>query len=399
MIDFRHVTSMADYALRLFDQIAEVNTHSFNNFRMRIGINIGPVVAGVIGARKPQYDIWGNAVNVASRMDSTGIIDHIQVTQEVYNILQPRGYSLTCRGSINVKGKGSMVTYFLNGTPDDNFQRNVDVVAPLPEPIQTIDHNLNSQYENSNLIEKEKEQHIERDKDREKEQQNLLYAKRKKSLCRQDDIVLSIGSGSFSNSVSPSPSNTSNINQQVIVDSTNNNNTNNTNNNNNNNIIVKLPMVTAVKLHQPSDLRNCCAMKYTEKNTLKDSIENLERLLKNDMNLSDLNTKTVTVYKTGNGELKELKRDNCIFEIKIDKPKTHHERTHTPLTTKTIQFKSNNGNLKDSIIKTSQSMYPIKTTAIENLLSFNSNSKSMNTLTNIGCSMKSVLEDITNVIE
>jgi adenylate cyclase 5 len=43
------------------------------------GINIGPVVAGVIGARKPQYDIWGNAVNVASRMDSTGVLDKIQV--------------------------------------------------------------------------------------------------------------------------------------------------------------------------------------------------------------------------------------------------------------------------------------------------------------------------------
>lgn len=105
---------MADYALQLFTKIEEVNTHSFNNFRIRVGINIGPVVAGVIGARKPQYDIWGNAVNVASRMDSTGILDKIQVTQEIYQILEPRGYKLTCRGTINVKGKGSMVTYFLN---------------------------------------------------------------------------------------------------------------------------------------------------------------------------------------------------------------------------------------------------------------------------------------------
>lgn len=79
-LHFKHVTAMADYALQLFHQIEEVNMHSFNNFRLRVGINIGPVVAGVIGARKPQYDIWGNAVNVASRMDSTGLLDHTQVS-------------------------------------------------------------------------------------------------------------------------------------------------------------------------------------------------------------------------------------------------------------------------------------------------------------------------------
>ncbi|XP_069365120.1 adenylate cyclase type 6 [Maniola hyperantus] len=112
---FRHVTAMADYALRLREQLQYVNEHSFNSFRIRIGINIGPVVAGVIGARKPQYDIWGNAVNVASRMDSTGLLDHIQVTQEVYDILSTRGYKLRCRGTVDVKGKGNMVTFFLDG--------------------------------------------------------------------------------------------------------------------------------------------------------------------------------------------------------------------------------------------------------------------------------------------
>jgi len=115
-IHFKHVTAMANFAFRLKDQLNYVNEHSFNNFQLRAGIGIGPVVAGVIGAKKPQYDIWGNAVNVASRMDSTGVVGKIQVTQEVAQILKTKGYLLTCRGAISVKGKGEMVTYFLEAT-------------------------------------------------------------------------------------------------------------------------------------------------------------------------------------------------------------------------------------------------------------------------------------------
>lgn len=77
------------------------------------GINVGPVVAGVIGARKPQYDIWGNTVNVASRMDSTGLPNHTQVTEEVYQALRAYPYEFQCRGKVKVKGKGDMTTYFL----------------------------------------------------------------------------------------------------------------------------------------------------------------------------------------------------------------------------------------------------------------------------------------------
>ncbi|KAG5668068.1 hypothetical protein PVAND_016024 [Polypedilum vanderplanki] len=117
-LEFSHVNAMIDYALELFQKVVNVNEHSFNNFRMRVGINIGTVVAGVIGSRKPQYDIWGNAVNVASRMDSTGVLDNIQVTEEVYDIVKDNlAYSFTCRGSINVKGKGTMTTYLMNGLP------------------------------------------------------------------------------------------------------------------------------------------------------------------------------------------------------------------------------------------------------------------------------------------
>ncbi|UYV66151.1 ADCY5, partial [Cordylochernes scorpioides] len=78
LVDFTHITRLADFALRLKEQLEHVNQHSFNSFKIRIGLSLGPVVAGVIGAKKPQYDIWGNAVNVASRMDSTGELDKIQ---------------------------------------------------------------------------------------------------------------------------------------------------------------------------------------------------------------------------------------------------------------------------------------------------------------------------------
>ncbi|XP_034445370.1 adenylate cyclase type 6-like [Hippoglossus hippoglossus] len=115
-----HITALADYAMRLREQMKYINEHSFNNFQMKIGLNIGPVVAGVIGARKPQYDIWGNTVNVASRMDSTGVPDRIQVTTDLHQVLSDKGYVLECRGVVKVKGKGEMTTYFLNDGPPNS---------------------------------------------------------------------------------------------------------------------------------------------------------------------------------------------------------------------------------------------------------------------------------------
>ncbi|XP_054472776.1 adenylate cyclase type 7 [Anoplopoma fimbria] len=104
---------MVEFAIALIGKLDGINRHSFNSFRLRVGINHGPVIAGVIGARKPQYDIWGNTVNVASRMESTGELGKIQVTEETSDVLHKLGYSCECRGLINVKGKGELKTFFV----------------------------------------------------------------------------------------------------------------------------------------------------------------------------------------------------------------------------------------------------------------------------------------------
>ncbi|KAL2088377.1 hypothetical protein ACEWY4_015276 [Coilia grayii] len=107
------IGNMVEFAIALMGKLDGINRHSFNSFRLRVGINHGPVIAGVIGARKPQYDIWGNTVNVASRMESTGELGKIQVTEETSDVLQKLGYSCECRGLISVKGKGELRTFFV----------------------------------------------------------------------------------------------------------------------------------------------------------------------------------------------------------------------------------------------------------------------------------------------
>ena len=123
------LTQLVEYVFALREKLANLNEHSYNNFMLRVGMNVGPVVAGVIGARKPQYDIWGNTVNVASRMDSTGLPNHTQVTEEVYIILKHLPYEFTLRGEVKVKGKGNMTTYFLTGRRAASTMRMDDLVT------------------------------------------------------------------------------------------------------------------------------------------------------------------------------------------------------------------------------------------------------------------------------
>ncbi len=109
-----HAEAVAEMALAMRDAVARRSDPSGRPLAVRIGIDTGPVVAGVIGTSKFSYDLWGDTVNTASRMESDGVAGCIQVTARTYQRLQD-GYRFERRGPVHVKSKGEMVTYFLVG--------------------------------------------------------------------------------------------------------------------------------------------------------------------------------------------------------------------------------------------------------------------------------------------
>lgn len=109
-----HAEAIADFALEMRATIEVIAAHTGSDLRLRIGIHSGPVVAGVIGKKKFVYDLWGDTVNTASRMESHGIPGEIQVSKDTSNLLRDR-YLLVERGGIEVKGKGLMHTCLLKG--------------------------------------------------------------------------------------------------------------------------------------------------------------------------------------------------------------------------------------------------------------------------------------------
>ncbi len=111
--DKNHADSVARMALEMLDIIKEINTKTNQSLKVRIGINSGPVAAGVIGKEKFIYDLWGDTVNVASRMETFGSNSKIHVSSSTYLQLKDY-YNFTKRDKINIPGKGAMQTYFLN---------------------------------------------------------------------------------------------------------------------------------------------------------------------------------------------------------------------------------------------------------------------------------------------
>jgi adenylate cyclase len=109
-----HAEAIADLSLRMLQEVANFNARAGTTVQVRIGIDAGPVVAGIIGRHKYAYDLWGNSVNVASRMESHSLPGRIQVTAAVEERLRGR-YRFEPRGRIALKGIGEMSTFFLVG--------------------------------------------------------------------------------------------------------------------------------------------------------------------------------------------------------------------------------------------------------------------------------------------
>jgi adenylate cyclase len=119
-----HTKKMAELALMMLSDITKFSLDGKNKCMLRIGVHIGPVIAGVIGSKKFSYDVWGDAVNTAQRMESTCEPGKIQVSERFYDMTKAE-FDFDYRGQTEIKGKGLMNLYLLKGRKELVSERNM----------------------------------------------------------------------------------------------------------------------------------------------------------------------------------------------------------------------------------------------------------------------------------
>lgn len=125
-----HLRALFNFALEMMGVLEDFNKNMLGfGFKLRIGFNHGPLTAGVIGTTKLLYDIWGDTVNIASRMDSTGVECRVQVSEESHAVLSAMALEFDYRGTVNVKGKGQMRTYLYPKSGGTIFQDKLELGA------------------------------------------------------------------------------------------------------------------------------------------------------------------------------------------------------------------------------------------------------------------------------
>uniref|UniRef100_A0A3Q1KGR2 adenylate cyclase n=1 Tax=Anabas testudineus TaxID=64144 RepID=A0A3Q1KGR2_ANATE len=136
-----HLRALFEFSLEMMRVVDDFNKNMLGfGFKLRIGFNHGPLTAGVIGTTKLLYDIWGDTVNIASRMDTTGVECRVQVSEESYCVLSGMDYEFDYRGTVNVKGKGQMKTFLYPKSSDS---------GPVPQYQLSVSPEIRAQVDGS----------------------------------------------------------------------------------------------------------------------------------------------------------------------------------------------------------------------------------------------------------